>query len=504
VLTMVGVASIAVVLEPWRQPLQVDASIYAMVGRDWLGGMVPYRDIYVAKPPIWILFSGLAAAFGDWSGVGMATGVRLLSTMAAASIGLATYFLLEARRVRPGVGFVTALVATAVFSAPAFSDGGGLSEPFAFSIGLAAWLLAERAEGPVASAAVGGLSVLAIGSSLLSVPLVVAAGLAAVSKGEVRRVMRLLAFAAGLTVVSVGIVGYFVIVHAFGDLWHQVVDFSRAYALVQCPLASAGAWPCPNVAPLVRYGYLVIMAGILAPSLGLLLLRRAQDVPWRAFVAAALALALTISSIQRSPTTHYYLPLIVTALPLAAIGTEQMARAFQRRAIRASAALLTVLVAVSTVVAVQVNAIAWRAGSNAGLSQDVLSLASSLEHQDPSRPLFIWGRSAPMLVVTGRRHAARFVDTFSLELPGFTGESTVRQACEVMASERPLILADASGPPLTPNAAVAAGLDPSWFAPLRRVVAENWVLVGGSGEAALYAPKTSAPLPTTVCEVDGS
>lgn len=468
----------------------------------WIeNGSIPYRDVWEAKPPLALLFNGLAGVLGETTPLGLAGGVRAFSAVSAALAGLALAAVLRAYRVHSGLAVAGALVWTAILTSPMHANGGGLTEVPAFATGTIAWALVAYFRARKIMIAAGALSCTALLIHPQSLPLVAMVVVTALisDEGAVQRGRWIGWGLVGAALVAVPVIIYFAAHGAFDEMVATIVGYNGAFAAVSCPVAGTNGWPCfddVDFSSSLLWHALIMLPAL--PAALALATGRGLRRTWPLLVFVVLMVLLALPMVRRSPTTHYMWPLLFAALVVVIAGADELRRRLHegphpRLRLLMACLLLTTIVAASTMTFVSVTRLP---GALDAADAVALEQADALEDD---QPLFVWGTTSSLYQVSRRQPAGEFVHLFGLMLPGYTDAELVQRACLVLARERPLIIDDGTGPGLALGSTTANGMDPEWFAPLRNMVASEWEVVAEFGGTRILQPRSNDPLPVSVC-----
>lgn len=513
---MIGLAGLCGLLTgllmPWGRLLGPDASVFAQIGRMWLDGAMPYRDVILDKPPLLVPLSAAADRLGQLAGIGLADGVRLVSAASVLVLALVLARLLRRFGISRLISALVALAAVLFFADSFFSTGGGLSEPPALAIAMVAWWLAERSSRPLALISVGILAAVAIGISFLSAGLAAGVALAVLAKpGSPAQRARQAGLAAlgGLAVLAL-VLAWLGSAGALGAMWHQLITYNSVYGAVSCPIADATGWPCwpPDQA----LGALFI-SGLILVSLALaaalsIRSRLPRSLGLRLAVILALSAVIAASTLRRVPAGHYWWPVIIGLLPLAAFGLDALWRWVRTSGpggrARLAAVCGTALLAEQLLVPALVLS-AYHGVEDPLLAQkdqQFAEIGRLIDAASPAdAPLFVWSLYTQPYLVSRRPAAGLMVDLYGLLLPGYASADSYADACRLLAERRPVIYYDPDDLSLVPGAPTPAGIDPAWVAPLRALVASDWVLAGQIDGVSVLIPRPGVTPNSADCAI---
>lgn len=220
-------------------PFGGDQGLYHYVGREWLHGHVPYRDVIDHKTPgIYMVHALAVALFGDnmW-------GVRILEFVAVLLTGLvgASFTAERGERPAPGVRGATILAASLLFYGfNSFWDS-SQSEIWYGLLGVSSVWAARRIERePRAQIAAGFLAGLALVMKPPSIWFVLTAIVVMLARARESGApslrplgLALARFSLGGALALVPILGYFGIVGAWPEMYHIVVRSNARYARME-------------------------------------------------------------------------------------------------------------------------------------------------------------------------------------------------------------------------------------------------------------------------------
>jgi len=489
-------AAVAAFLTPWRTGLDTDAATFAVIGERILAGGAPYRDIFDSKPPLFYLLNAASIGLGRLVGMQTVDGVRLLSLLSVVVTGLGMAQLVRHFGAGRVAMALSALGSALFFSGMSFANGGGLSEPPAFALALAAWVIAERSRSILMSGLAGILLMAGLAISFLVAPL--GLGVILALRRRNASMSDYLACLSGVLLVAGGLLIYLELMQALPAAIDQLVIYNRAYASTSCPQANSPGWPCPpasSMYQLLNYG-LLIAAVFIVPLL---------FVRWRRvdrLLPTSLLLALiTLPSLSRAPTSHYFWPMLIGLLPLGALGAEQL-----WLKVRAASPFNWAVLVSSLWVAMLIFAI-WGGTRITNVQQEwqhrltqaKAQVTAELAHLPSDRTLFVWGKWSNLYLDSPRAMTGIMVNDFALMTPGYTSSATVQKVCMLLAEHRPIIIIDGTSLSLIPDSPVTDGLDKAWFEPLRQMVASHWRLQAHYGPIQILAPLDALRLDLDTC-----
>jgi hypothetical protein len=396
-------------------PFERDQGLYAVIARGWLGGLVPYRDLWDNKGPL--LFLWYMAAF-KLLGEGV-VGPRLLAALGTAA---AVPFVWDSARTLLGSrkGLLAALLFAVAFANPflqananaevlmlcplaagfwAFTKGsrGGSQRWFVLAgiLTALAALTKQAAAGPLIGYVVW-LAVLALGNP----------------QERTRLLQSILLLAAGVLLGLAPFVAYFMTQSALRDLWYATVQFNLAFANDNPVLLKLLPPLLLNPPPLLGGLPLWVLA-----VLGGVRLWQRRDRTAGLILTFAVFSELAAQSFGKI-SAHYNVGLLPAAAILAAVGFDVVIdawRAGRRRLGYAVAACAVVAVSVSTflyawptpedrfVVQYTFRDYAFRSLQARDIAQEVVSLT------EPDDYVYEFGRQSDIYFLADRRPATRWV-----------------------------------------------------------------------------------------------
>ncbi len=494
---------VAAVLLPWGRLLGPDASVFAVVGRMWLDGAVPYRDVFLGKPPFLVVLSAAGDLLGDVLGMGPSDGPRLISAVSVVVLALALCGLLRGYGVGRAAAFGAGLAAVFYFADAAFAGGGGLSEPPAFALALVGWWLAERSSGVGSAVLAGALAAAAMATSILAGAIVLAMIMAVLARdgtwGE--RSVRLVGLAVGgVALVAVPVIGWLAANGAVPAMWDQLVGYTRAYGAVVCPIPGLGNWPCfsetDRLPILVAYGF--VIAPVAAAALLSVRAPIGRGVRIRLGLVLLVGVVLGLPTLRRAPSDHYWWPVVIALLPLGAIGLDILIARLRRpghRSLPVVAAVLLVLLAALGTWRLHANLVPAAADAEAYADE----VAAVTDAEPTPGPLFVWSMASPIYLVSAREPAGQMLHLYALSLPGYANADRFAAVCRMFADRRPIIVEEYPDLGLEPGAATPGGIDPAWLEPLRRLVDVDWRATVTFGRTRILVPRADPQLDAAAC-----
>ena len=493
---------LAAVLLPWGHLLGPDASVFAVVGRMSLNGAVPYRDVFLGKPPVLVVLSAAGDLLGDALRLVPSDGPRLLSALSVVVLALALTGLVRGFGASRPAAFCAGLAAVFFFAGGAFAGGGGLSEPLAFALALVGWWLAERSRGAGWMLLSGALAAAAVATSILAAGIALAIVAAALLRaGSWReRAVGLIWLTAGAGLVAIAVVGWLAANGALAALWDQLVTYTRAYGAVSCPIPGLANWPCftgtDRVPILVAYAF--IIAPLAAAALLSVRAPLERGVRLRLGLVLVVGIVLGLPTLRRAPSDHYWWPLVIGLLPLAAIGLDVLLTRLRRpdhRALPVAVTVLLLLLAGLGTWRVQ-SSLADPLAEAEAYAQEVAAITNA---EPAPGPLFVWSMASPVYLVSERPPAGAMLHLYALSLPGYTDASRFEAVCRLLAERRPVIVEEYPDLNLEPGAPTPAGIDASWVEPVRRLVAQGWSETAAFGRTRILVPVAGAQLDAAAC-----
>jgi hypothetical protein len=493
---------LAAVLLPWGRLLGPDASVFAVVGRMWLDGAVPYRDVFLGKPPFLVVLSAAGDLLGDGLRMGPSDGPRLISALSVVVLAVALSGLLRGFGVSRVAAFGAGLAAVFYFADAAFAGGGGLSEPPAFALALIGWWLVERSTGVGSAVLAGALAAAAIATSILAGAIVLAMVMAVLARDETwrERSVRLVCLAVGGVALVTPVIGWLAVNGAVPAMWDQLVGYTRAYGAVGCPIPGLTNWPCfsetDRLPILVAYGF--VMAPIAAAALLSVRAPVGRGVRIRLALVLLVGIVLGLPTLRRAPSDHYWWPVVIALLPFGAIGLDRLVARLRRPGHRSlpvvAATLLVLLAALGT----------WRLHANLGRAADDAEayadeVAGVIDAEPTPGPLFVWSMASPIYLVSAREPAGQMLHLYALSLPGYAGADRFGAVCRMFADRRPIIVEEYPDLALEAGAATPGGIDPAWVEPLRRLVDVDWRETAAFGRTRILVPRPDPRLDAAAC-----
>lgn len=406
------------------EPLGIDQGLFACFTRFVPRGLLPYRDLFDSKPPLFLYSYSLAALFPT----DLVHAIWLLDAVWLAAI-LALAFALGARAWNRWVGLAAAGLLLLGMWAPGFGGywaRAQADEFVALPLLGAAWLALAALDRPRLALCAGVLTGVA---GLFKIPsMAVAAAwplawlLDDTQPNRLRGALgRTLQMALGIALPWALAVGWFAAHHALGDFTEGVFVYARHNAefiapplgevLTRFPLTLAHAAP------------LLLFAGAIGAAL--LFRRRARERVW----LTGWVLSTMASVMLERQLAGYQFLLVLPGLALAGgVGLVELARgAFSKTRLRPFAALglagalaLCCVTIAGLVRGYRLDALAFtsrisRAEYLAALQPGGFSSATEEQaaryldtHSAPDDQILVWGLSPGIYALADRRPATRF------------------------------------------------------------------------------------------------
>ena len=452
----------------------LDGAVFTEIAVELRDGLLPYRDLWDHKPPG--IYAAFALAQTALPGFDPWLGPWLLSIAASVLIAGLTYMLLL------GGGWWAALaggsiVAVYVSMYP-ISLGGGQTEPFAVAALLASYALAGRSGMSLrAGAACGALAAVAVTTSLLALPAVLAVGIMVArprtQPGASRAVARLLAFVlVGFIVLGVAM-GAATVAGILPDAWSALVSYNGAFVAVNRA----------RVSDLVAIGSssILFLAPLLVPcATGLSRWVRTRGLATSTVAAVVWAGATSLAILASGRLEPHYLILIVPPLALLAVPAGRATMADWRGGPMPGIAV----VAVTALVATSATISLWLRTSPYANQPQVRAVAAWLRSQRAeSGALFVWGNEPDLYYEADLTPATAFVYVFPLLTPGYGGPELSRSVAQALAERMPRWVIDAGSqrpgeigivPLLAPRPVFEDGRSLDSIDPIRQVVRDHY------------------------------
>lgn len=467
----IGIPAVAVLalLPGLRSGPSLDAAVFGLVGRQIVGGAVPYVDAWDHKPPGVYLVHGLAEVLPwlpAWSWAWLLT---VIATCVTAWLAVA----IVRRHIRPSLALLMgATVALGLGHVP-LSLGGGMSESFAV-------LPATGAIALIAGRVTRGRAIAA--GVLVGIAVIVSPQLAAVGAGAAIGVLGAGFVVTGLLLIGAGIpVAVMAValasVGALPEFVDAFVTYNAAYR--------AAAGPGLSVLPWAVLALIVLIAPALA---GALSLRRASE-PLRKLGFMALTwvlVAVVLVGIQGRFYGHYVLAVVVPLGLLAAIGLEDATRRLGRSpAVRLAAALVG-----AGLLAISLAAGAAAARMELAMIEAMNERARAVgewaeEHEPGGGAILVWGNAPQVYLATGSPPATRYGYLYPLATRGYATDATVTGALADLEAAPPTLVVDAGSdapgqpgflPLLVARPVATDGRDLDLLDPIRAFVGDRYEL----------------------------
>jgi hypothetical protein len=416
----------------------LDAAVFTEVSHRVAAGALPYSGAWDHKPPGLYLLGGAAQAVVGWVDPWTVMWVLSLLTVVGAAICVA----LTLRRLgQPTVAWVGALLAAGVATNFVIALGGGLTEPMACLPLAAALLVAvSGAQSWRRAALVGLLLGLALLTSLIAAPGVLAIALFSAFRGPRRRVAaRLASLLLGGATPLVVVLGVLALLGAGRELFDAIVTYGAAYRQVNLSFvrgnehASAAAATLSLVAVGIP-GLIGLMRGI---RLG---------APWPALCGIALlwiggtvALAIYLGRYE----THYAAPIAIPLGLFAAIGLGDVARRARRSFAEAGVLIAVLVIGLFISTAVTLANVGEHGASIAAENQRDEALGSYIrDHAASGSTLFVWGNEPQLYYLADRSPATRFIYLLPLTTPGYATPAMIDGVRAQLEANPPALIVD--------------------------------------------------------------
>ena len=465
-----------------------DAASFLVVAQRWLEGYWPYVGTFDNKPPLFYLLMLPTCLLSLVTGAALALAVSWAAWCGA--LGVALYALL--RRLGVSVyGAAFAAIAVTILSAnPQLSEGGGYSEtPASVFLVLACWLaLCPGNRSSLAAGLCFGASV-SISTFVIPFGVLVAASFW-LSQHQFSFWLRAGLWAiAGATLLIISEVAILALTGTLGTAIYDVVDYNRAYLLIQpCSVLTESGWPCgySPLANLWSVGGSVVAWSAFA-LLGFVLLRRQLAVIALAVLWLVLFVALIIGSGRLLP--HYALVAVVPLAMLAGLGFEAL-RAWRHRLAKLSllgvGLGLVFLFNAGQVLSFPRND-SWIGVSN----QRSAVLAHWLQSNTSSNtPYWLWdSTNTYVYLLLPRQPLDPNINLYGLVTPGWATLQMGSQLACSLAGHEGLIIEDVTDTRMP--GLLTIGDHPHWanvLDPVRSLVRDHYHQIGQIDGFIIYAP----------------
>ena len=410
----------------------LDAAAYTQIAVGLRSGLLPYRDLWEAKPPAIFAAFALAQAVLPTSDPWL--GTWLLCVAASTIIGLLTYVLLLPTS--RGAAAAGGVVVTVLVSAFPLSLGGGQTEPVAAAVALAAFVLAaRRPPGAGVAAACGVLSGIAVAASFLALPALAGTAVVALRPGQ-SIARRAIAFAGGIVVVAAAIAAALVASGTLAEAWSALVTYNAVYALTVRLQGDA-------FAALAVISLLALAPLLVAAALGLARLARHRILDWTVIGAAAWVLLFAADIVLASRLMPHYLVLVAPPLVyLAVLGVTVTLGGSRRDAILGVA----VLVAACIVAAPGVHGLFTVTGGSGDGQQSQAVAAWLRDHARDDDELFVWGNQPVLYYGSRLVPATPFIHLLAILTEGYGGAVLSRCVAGDLSADPPRFVVDAGSP----------------------------------------------------------
>ena len=470
-----------------------DASVFLLIGRGIFQGSRPYLDLWDHKPPLTYVIHGLSESLLFWLDPWAA--VWVVSVLAVAGTGLIAYAIAR-RGWSEWVAAATGVVTVLGLGTYLVSLGGGMSETLAAPLltGGVGLVLLEH-PGPRRALVAGVLLGLALLASLQSI-----VGLAAVAVivAVVPSRRWLPALVVGGLIPLALTAAWLAATGALPAAWEALVDYNIAYRAAAASVAG-GMWEQisrPALAVIVlSLLYLVTLA-----AYGLLIVRRTPSSFARRIVIVAFAwllAAVAFTLYQGRFYSHYASIFVPPMALLAAQGVHALRRLAGRSVARlaAVAAPWIVVAAISSVVAMQQGAgLLEGERDNRTAVRSTAAVIDSLS--TPHDPLFVWGLSPDIYLESHRTPLVRWVYLFPLTTPGFSNSGQVLELLQCFQETPPSVVVDTgwgNGSALHSPFGVESldGRDYDILGPVRDFIMSHYVRAAVVGDWVIYSRAAS-------------
>ena len=220
----------------------------------------------------------------------------------------------------------------------------------------------------------------------------------------------------------------------------------------------------------ILVAYALIIAPLAAAALLSMWGPMERGVRLRLGLVLVVGIVLGLPTLRRAPSDHYWWPLVIGLLPLAALGLDVLFARLRRPGHRALPLAATVLLVILAGLGT------WRVqASLEGPVAEAEAYAhevTAITNREPTPgPLFVWSMASPIYLGSDRPPAGAMLHLYALSLPGYTDASRFEAVCRLFAERRPVIVEEYPDLRLEPGAPTPAGIDASWVEPVRRLVA---------------------------------
>lgn len=429
-----------IVLGMYGSALNVDASVFLVVGRGWVSGTPPYSGLWDHKPPGIYILTAIASLI-DRHGDGLLA-LRALSVGSVVATALTVDAIVRHLTGRVRAGIAGALLTSAILASPILSEGGGLTELFAatgISIALLAVLNSGSGSRRAAFAAGTGLG-WAVSCSLLSLGILPALAYVWLSEpadrtGDVPKRFAVRVKPRSLCWLTLGAAAVcamcwvpVIISGSFGAGLDAVVGYSALYRSLAF------------FEPTQWLGWLIMLSPFWLPPLVTMAVVRSSDnrqLTRIALIWLAGSLVWLLYGERLYP--HYLLIVAVPAVMLTTSGALRcgnLARPGPRRLLSLSYAVVVVIGLAGLVTSGPPSPMP-EARTNRAVAEYIDA------HSAPSDGIYVWGVSSDIYLSADRMPRGRCFYLLPLVTPGF-GESAAYEMLGTWTSNPPLLVVDAS------------------------------------------------------------
>ncbi len=463
----------------------LDAAVFVHVAGRMLDGATLYVDAWDHKPPGIFLMEMASRLASGW--LGSWPSAWLVSVISIAATG----WLVAITAGRIGVGRLGRwLAGTAVVLAcaqPLVSLGGGMTEPPATALAMAALALAT---GPIRKwtpAATGALLSGSILTSFLLLPAVVVVGALTIAHDRRMGSVAGLVLGAGLPLAAVG--AWLAGSGAVAAAWDALIVYNAAYR--DANRAVGFELSRPVISWLLLCTLFVVPPAALGAMTGL----RARGES-RGVAAACLGwigVVAVLVVFQNRVFAHYAVAVLAPAGVLCALGVEGV-RERWRRATGPRAArrrwLLGAPLAIALLVSVAAAAALGTANEVSGLTPGriarIEAVASAVDQLvDQQARVLVWGNEPRLYLELGRPIAIRYPYFFPLTTPGYASEALTANLLAELRASPPAAIIDAGSwspgaagflPLLIGRPVATTGRDADFLDSIRAFVATRYAL----------------------------